>query len=61
MNSIEVAKIDPKTGLPMRDGKGQLVTHRVDPETGEPTSAPKKPSKKKTSTKAKKESKEGGS
>lgn len=39
MGSIEVAKVDPKTGLPVRDEDGELVTHRVDPRTGAPVSS----------------------
>lgn len=36
MKSVEVAVINPKTGLPERDAGGEIVTQKVNPETGEP-------------------------
>lgn len=58
--SIEVAKIDPTTGNPIRDDAGELVKHRVDPKTGAPVT-PKKASSSKSSGSKKKRKEKGGS
>ncbi len=46
MKGIERAKIDPVTGLPMRNDAGELVTERVNPKTGAPVAEKASPKKK---------------
>jgi hypothetical protein len=43
MKSVQAAVVDQKTGLPVRDDAGEIVTQAIDPQTGAPVAKKGKP------------------